>query len=460
MKSGLTIQKKFSTVLLALGMFIVLFCVNSNHAFAQTTGTVSAASANIRASASTSSQIIASVVKGDVVSIADEVTDANGVLWYQIHVDATTKGYIAASLVIKDGDSAPATSTTPTTSTTNTTTTDTSTIAPESEWKYATIVSDSVRVRESATTTSDIIATVTKGVILQVTGSTDGTTDSYEWYQVKFEVDGTDYIGYIRSDLLTFDSDEDGDTTQVEGTLDPNEGAVDGADNTETTTEETTDTESTQETTKTGYTVIEPATDVRVPDGYMEVAVATDSGDVKGYKNGEFYILYVVTSDGTEGWYRYDSIQYVYQRYIESESMSTDNANNSQSANLLVYILIGVIAILVIIVVILILRLLDMRADLQYGEDDYYGDSYPEDRYEEENYEGAPYEEEPYEEAYYEDDLYEESSDDSYVEEPAKEDMYNKNRAYVNNYVKKDEEHLKPDEDDLWDDELDIIDLD
>ena len=175
------VMKNIIRILFCLGMVILLSNSMKMSLYAQLTGTVSAASANIREEASTSSKILASVVRNDVISIAGEIKDTSGTLWYQVHVDSTTKGYIAASLVTKAGDSGPITNvtpnagTTPTTAPTTTTTTNSVKISPEDQWKAATVIGDSVRVRAEASTSSGTLATVPKGVVVTVTGSKTGT---------------------------------------------------------------------------------------------------------------------------------------------------------------------------------------------------------------------------------------------------------------------------------------------
>ncbi len=450
------VMNKIMQIILFVGISIILSSSMIMNVHAQTTGVVSASSAYIREEASTSSGILASVVKNDEVSIAGEVTDASGVLWYQIHVDANTKGYIAASLVTKDGDTAPVTSTSPSENTTTTNTTITSPIATEDEWKSATITNESVRVREDASTSSAVIATVTKGVVVTVTGSKTGT-DSMEWYQVSFSVDSVDYLGFIRSDLLTFDTISTTDMTQIEGTLDPNNSEEEEI---EETTPEPTETPVVENENEITYTAINTEEMVSVPSGYIEVSISTEDGEVKGWKNGDFYILYATTSTGEEGWYRFDNITKVYQRYLESESMSLSENSDFASSKILIYILSGAVALLFIITIFLILRLSDMKADIEYADEEEY--------------------EERYRETYEEDsDIYEEPREirrnqkaDIRLAKELDEVLEMQSQREPNATIQRDlfaqnkplyedpEEYLKPDEDDDWDDEFDYIDLD
>ena len=89
--------------------------------FAETTGTIIPASAKIRAEANTSSTVIASVTSGKTISITDEVTGDDGSTWYQVYVDAATKGFIRSDLVQKSDSTDTAQTTTTSTDTQSTT---------------------------------------------------------------------------------------------------------------------------------------------------------------------------------------------------------------------------------------------------------------------------------------------------------------------------------------------------
>lgn len=370
------VVKRIFEVVICMTLIMTLFAGVRINAFAQLTGTVTAGSANVRKEASTASEVLAGLKNGDVVSIAGEVTDADGTLWYEIHVDANTKGYVAASLITKDGDSAPVTNVTPTASETSTTTASTSGDFIDSEdlWKSATISSESVRVRKDASTSTDILATVTKGVVLTVTGSKTGT-DNYKWYQVSFKVDGEDYLGFIREDLISFESvSTDGETTVI-GTLDPNasEDETDAAtEENEGAVEEPTENPEPEVvvTDKVTYTVIDTSKTIEVPSGYIEVPMQIEGGETKVWKNGDFYIVYATSSDGDEGWYRYDTVSGVYQRYVENESISSLDNEKTPANNLIIYILGGALAFMFIVCLFLLVRVSDMKTDLKYGDDE------------------------------------------------------------------------------------------
>ncbi len=174
---------------------------------AESKGKVTASSSvYIRQEASASSSAIGSAEKDATVDIKGQVTASDGTLWYQVYVNGTTLGYIRADLVqITDGSTPPTitetgTTTPDTTQTTTipTTTTEVTAVEPIS----ATVTnSRSVRVRAGASTTTEIVTTAQNGLALTVTGQTTDA-DGKVWYQVNFIADGTEVVGFIRSDYV------------------------------------------------------------------------------------------------------------------------------------------------------------------------------------------------------------------------------------------------------------------
>lgn len=201
MHLGKKIMMCASALLLALtlGLCVEQFTLLSH---AQSQGKVTASSANIRKEPSSSSKALGSAFKDSVVTINHQTTGADGKIWYQIFVDADTLGYIRSDLVqITDG-------TTPPTKVNETTTTP----APSTQETPAAVEavnpvsasvtgSQKVRVRSNASTTSQIVTAVEKGMAITVTGKANGT-DGKVWYQVNFINNGTEVKGFIRSDYV------------------------------------------------------------------------------------------------------------------------------------------------------------------------------------------------------------------------------------------------------------------
>lgn len=203
MHLGKKIMMCASALLLALtlGLCVEQFTLLSH---AQSQGKVTASSANIRKEPNSSSKALGSAFKDSVVTINHQTTGEDGKIWYQIFVDADTLGYIRSDLVqVTDG-------TTPPTKVNETTTTATpepstpetpATVEPVNPISASVTGSQKVRVRSNASTTSQIVTAVEKGMAITVTGKANGT-DGKVWYQVNFINNGTEVKGFIRSDYV------------------------------------------------------------------------------------------------------------------------------------------------------------------------------------------------------------------------------------------------------------------
>jgi len=192
----------------------VLVLIPAKDVFAQATGTVTASSANIREKADASSTAVASVRNGDKLTITEQVTGADGKLWYKVFVDADSMGYVRADLVTKGegtvSDKTDQNTTTNTTTTTTTTTNSTPKVDTSVAVNFdgvepvqpvsASVTKDNVRVRADSSTNSDIVTTVKKDVAFTVQGIKENGNET--WYQVNFNVNGAAVNGYIRSDFV------------------------------------------------------------------------------------------------------------------------------------------------------------------------------------------------------------------------------------------------------------------
>ncbi len=182
---------------IGLGLFADCFAIVSR---AESQAKVTATSANIRKEANSTSDVVGSAKKDDVISIKSQVQGTDGYVWYQIYVNANTMGYIRSDLVqITDGStpgtetSVPATSGAPTV--------EVSAVNPVS----ATVSGgSSVRVRSDASAAegSSIVKIVSNGFAVTVTGTATGN-DGKVWYQVSFSDNGAEVKGFIRSDYVT-----------------------------------------------------------------------------------------------------------------------------------------------------------------------------------------------------------------------------------------------------------------
>lgn len=233
-------------------MCAVLFLLaQKSTVLADATGKVTAPSAKIRAAADINSEVIASSESGKTVSITAKVTDASGTLWYEVYVDANTKGYIRSDLVKMDeasgtvpsksaGDTAAQNtgSTDTTIQSTNTHNTTESSeqgaaagtasgaeTPAESEMpaQYASVKVPAAKIRSSASTGSGIVDTIPQNTQVIVSGQTNGS-DGQIWYYVTFTgTGGSEKTGYVRNDLIelgeviqTEEIETDGSQTDLE----------------------------------------------------------------------------------------------------------------------------------------------------------------------------------------------------------------------------------------------------
>jgi len=190
-------KSKLLTIIMSLMLVLCLGLLANPFAsvsYAQGQAKVVVRSANIRESADANSTVLGSAAQGATVTINGQATDAAGTVWYQVFVNADTLGYIRSDLVElvdENATNVPDTSADPTAEVTE--------VHPMSASVSG---SESVRVRSDASTGSQIVAQARNGLAITVTGYANGT-DSKLWYRVNFIADGSEVVGFIRSDYVT-----------------------------------------------------------------------------------------------------------------------------------------------------------------------------------------------------------------------------------------------------------------
>lgn len=302
-------------------------------AYIQTQGTVTAESANIRQNADTSSTAIASVKKGDTLTINNEVTGTDGKVWYYVYVDNSTMGYILAELVEKKGGA---------TANNTTANTDNTVLAPDNNTDTnnnngnnnagsitsvdgvtavqnvsATVTGSTVNVRKDANGIASIVSKVQKGMVVTITGQKQDA-EGKTWYQVFFTANGTEVTGFIRSDYLQ----PDGEVLPVQ--------------------EQPADTQTPEE------------------EGSNEPVEQTKDYDT----------VYKENAEGTSGWYLVN--QLTGQEYTVDELMKAKQENepllaqaqkNVKSQKITIIILVLILILFAIAIVLLVLKFKDQLLD-------------------------------------------------------------------------------------------------
>ena len=366
-----------NVLLLAVVLFVFVGNPLKARAYIQTQGTVISDSAVIRKTPDTTSNAIASVVKGDKVTINNEEKDANGVIWYKVFVDANTLGYVRGDLIQKDGTTGTAQNTSADTNASNTNTSDTNTagttdannaagtdtnagndanagadtalvvggqtVVTPIQSQGASVTSDNVRVRAEASASAGIVTQVKSATAITVTGQATGD-DGKTWYQVSFIADGKEVTGFIRSDFVNL-------------------------------TEEI-------------VVISEESSDPAEPQQPEEVQPEENQVPV----NNDYELRYEPDAEGINDWYLYNNVDGVKNRLSEILEAADGNGESVQNAEQQLKkekMVIIVLAIVLVFMALAITLLLFKLRDAYYDDFDEY-DEDPEDLEEPERPARAP----------------------------------------------------------------------
>lgn len=375
-------SRGFIRVLAAM-MFCLVLSIGTVCYADEVSATVTVASAKIRASADPSSQQLGSAKQGGTVSIIGQTTGTDGKTWYQVFVDANTKGFIRADLVNVTGTGtigSVSSDASASASTATTTTTDTQ--VSSTDKKSGTVQTNNVRIRKGASTTADVVATANRGMVVTVTGEAAGD-DGKTWYQISFTYNSKEITGFIRSDLVTFDTlPADTAQTTINGTSETTEEPA-----TEATTEEVTESateeqpqeqESSSSSNDTQNMILMNVEDVPyIMPEFNPIILKWEDQDINAYKNGDFYLFYAQKQNGEEGWYVFDSVNNVYERYVYSTAGATVPETSAMSGNMLPVIILAVIIVILLIAIILMfMKLREYTGEYEEYEDDEEDDEY------------------------------------------------------------------------------------
>jgi len=329
MKISKVIKGMIAVVALSAG--VILGAVG---AYAAGTCKVSADAAKIRETASTSAEVVGSTVKGSKLDVLGSTKDSDGYTWYKVYVDGNSTGYIRADLVTDVEGDFPSDSGSSSSSDSDTETETTTEQAEEPAEVITTTVNpsqytvgtttDTVSVREAASTKSTKKTTTAAGQDVAITG--EATDDSgMLWYQISYG----DINGFIRSDFLKVGEDvAETDTGEAVETSEPAE---------------------------------EPAAEVEQP-----VTTA----------NQDYELRYEANDQGVDTWYLYDhikgtrqSLDNIFAVMQQSQNMTTQDNEKASTLKKVVIVMGIVIVLLIIGLVIMFFKLKDSYEDWEDDDD-------------------------------------------------------------------------------------------
>jgi cell wall-associated NlpC family hydrolase len=155
-------------------------------------GKVTASSLNMRISTSTSATVLTQARKGDVVNILFPI-NVDEQLWYKVHHRGEI-GYMSAEYVeVMEAGSAEAAAASAEVSAAPS--------APPATLQVGTVTSNSLRMRKTASTSAQVLLTLTKNTQLTVLSPEITEADGHQWLQVNHG--GKD--GYISSEYVSLD---------------------------------------------------------------------------------------------------------------------------------------------------------------------------------------------------------------------------------------------------------------
>lgn len=102
---------------------------------------------------------------------------------------------------------------------------------------------------------------------------------------------------------------------------------------------------------------------VQIPDGYSKTKIEIDGVTMKAYmkdkdSDGNYLLMYLKSSSGNTGWYRYDRVERTLQRYAESLEAQTekDSAKDDKKTEYIMFVIIAVLVFVIIGLLVVLLR--------------------------------------------------------------------------------------------------------
>ncbi|MBQ7920314.1 MAG: SH3 domain-containing protein [Lachnospiraceae bacterium] len=169
-------------------------------------GTITAPSAKIRESASTSSAHVGSALNGEKYTITGQESGADGYTWYKVTFEETKSGYIRADLISVAGE-VPAVVEQPATYNPTVTVTELTPVT-------ATVTGSSVRVRPDAAASGGVVTSVVRDTVITIDGMATGS-DGKIWYRINCTVGGQAILGFVREDFVSLQGEVTPPSTEV-----------------------------------------------------------------------------------------------------------------------------------------------------------------------------------------------------------------------------------------------------
>lgn len=325
--------------LLAVAVVTVGMYIGTIGADAAGTCKVSEGAAKIRATASTSAEVVGSTSKGATLDVIASTNDGTNT-WYKVYVEGDKTGYIRGDLVTDvQGDIKDESGATTTESSSTVTETSSSTVVEPCQYTNGS-TKDQVSVRESASTNSTKKTTARAGQALSITGQATGD-DGKIWYQVSYD----NVTGFIRSDFIdTSAGSELGEPEVIEVPADD-----------------------------VMINEFEGEDDFFYEDDdviYEDVPVATTIND-------DYELKYEANDEGVEMWYLYDhikgtrqSLDNIFAVMQQSQNMQAQDSGDASKMRTIIIIMGVAILILVIAVTVLIFKLRDSYDDWDEEDDE------------------------------------------------------------------------------------------
>ncbi len=286
----------------------------------------------VRNSASTGSEVMTAVNAGDSLNVVSEEKDSEGETWYKVSIN-NVSGYVRSDTVEKapEGDAGETTSAAlePTEPTQPAASSSVETMASQA----ATVTTDNVNVRSSASTSAESVTKLPKGAAVTLTGTSTDSSGK-KWYQVNFINNGSNVTGFIREDCV-----ELGEVVEPAPTEETPEGEAGGDE---------------------------------LAEMYEDMPTEGETGG-----NNDYELFFEPDQEGVDCWYIHDNIaqkRYKLEQLLQADEMNTHNVEIKDKEIQKMRIAVIILAVLFVIALIALgifgFKYHDLKEDDDDDDDD------------------------------------------------------------------------------------------